>query len=165
VNDAPNRGLFRGGLIFLVFVLIGTLIGAAIAGFAVSSIFSVLIDPQRVRDGSFLFLVVVLFLIFAALPLVASGLIVVSKYMRCGFFRARYAMLTAFLSSGSAGLVYQYFYGADNAGGQELVKAVLLSYLFIGPVAAFCAFVGQRAVRASRLMEAPALHRDAEMSG
>jgi len=152
VSDMSNPGSARAALIFLAFAVIGLIAGGALGSFVVSNVTSILIDPSKVRDGTLFLYFFFVFMLFAAVPVAISGLFVAMKHYRGGYPGGRYAMLVAFLASGLSGFVYLYLYGGDDPNQRDFLKAILLSYLIIGPVAAFCALLGQRAAWKLKLL-------------
>ncbi len=150
----------RAVLIFLTFVIIGPLVGCIILGLAGSTFLAPMIDPQRIMDGTMLIYIFIMAFSFGAIPAFVSGVIMALKYLRSGYFRARYAIFAAFVSSGLVGPAY-HLYAGNQPTGQKLINSILMAYVALGPVAAICGFLSQRAARTLRLIEAPEMSRDA----
>lgn len=158
--NGPDSRYGRAALVFLVFTVGGLLVGSVILGIAGSAFLTPLIDPQKIADGTMFLYLFFVALAFVALPAIVTGLFASLRFLRRGYFRARYAMLVAFLSSGLVGPAYQ-FYSGKQPTGHEMVNSMLVAYIAVGPIALLCAFLGQRAVARLRLM--PAGGRDAEL--
>ncbi len=152
----------RALLIFLTFALIGPLVGCIIFGLAGSTFLAPMINPQRVTDGTMFIYIFIMAFLFGAIPALVSGALMAFKYLKRGYFRARSAVFAAFASSGLVGPAY-HFYAGNKPTGDDLVTSILVAYLTVGPVAAICGFLSQRAARHLRLIESPEMSRDAEL--
>ena len=142
----------RAVLIFLTFALIGPLLAGVICGLAGSSFVAPLINPQKVLDGTMFAYFLFLSLAFGAVPAIVSGAISALRFLKNGFFRARFAMLISFLSSGLVGPAYHYLYAGNKPTGNEITNSILVSYFAVGPIAILCGFLSQRAAVKLHLM-------------
>lgn len=153
----------RAVLIFLTFAVIGPVVGCIILGLAGSSFLAPMIDPQRVNDGSLFLYIFVMSFLFGAIPAVISGLIMVIKFLRSGYFLAGDAVFAAFAASALVGPAYHYFNGSNPLASGKITTSMFVACLTVGPVSAFCGFLSHKSARILGLIVEPGKQADAEL--
>lgn len=153
----------RAVLIFLTFAVIGPIVGCIILGFAGSSFLAPLANPEKVKDGSLFIYIFLMAFAFGAIPAVISGLVMVIRFLKSGYFRAGDAVFAAFAASPPVGPAYHYFYAGIKPTGAQITNSMLVACLAVGPVAALCGFLSHKSARTLGLIEEPGKQVDARL--
>jgi len=153
----------RAVLIFLTFAVIGPVLGCIILGFIGSGFLAPLANPEKVKDGSLFLYIFLMAFAFGAIPAVISGLIMVFKFLRSGYFRAGDAVFAAFTASALVGPAYHYFNGNNPLASGKMTISMFVACLTVGPVAALCGFLSHKSAQALGLIVEPGKQVDAEL--